>query len=44
VRLAGTLYGLYDKTAYIDRIFEMLDDLESRQQERKVPNASRGEG
>jgi 4-hydroxyphenylacetate 3-monooxygenase len=44
VRLAGTLYGLYDKTAYIDRIFEMLDDLESRQQERKFSNPRPGEG
>ena len=30
VRLAGTLYGLYDKDAHIDRIFGMLDDLEVR--------------
>jgi 4-hydroxyphenylacetate 3-monooxygenase len=31
VRLAGTLYGLYEKGAYIDRIFTMLDELEARQ-------------
>jgi 4-hydroxyphenylacetate 3-monooxygenase len=31
VRLAGTLYGLYDKGAYIDRIFAMLDELEAQQ-------------
>jgi 4-hydroxyphenylacetate 3-monooxygenase len=30
VRLAGTLYGLYDKDPHIDRIFQMLDDLEVR--------------
>jgi 4-hydroxyphenylacetate 3-monooxygenase len=30
VRLAGTLYGLYDKDTHIDRIFGMLDELESR--------------
>jgi 4-hydroxyphenylacetate 3-hydroxylase C terminal len=30
VRLAGTLYGLYDKDSHIDRIFGMLDDLENR--------------
>jgi len=34
VRLAGTLYGLYDKSAYIDRIFTMLDELESHQRDR----------
>jgi 4-hydroxyphenylacetate 3-monooxygenase len=33
VRLAGTLYGLYDRETYIDRIFAMLDDLEARQRE-----------
>ena len=33
VRLAGTLYGLYDKDAHIDRILEMLDDLEARQRD-----------
>ena len=31
VRLAGTLYGLYDKDTHIDRIFGLLDDLEARQ-------------
>jgi len=30
VRLAGTLYGLYDKDTHIDRIFGMLDELEIR--------------
>ena len=30
MRLAGTLYGLYDKDTHIDRIFGMLDDLEVR--------------
>jgi hypothetical protein len=30
VRLAGTLYGLYDKGTYIDRMFGLLDDLEAR--------------
>jgi 4-hydroxyphenylacetate 3-monooxygenase len=30
VRLAGTLYELYDKAPYIDRITELLDDLEAR--------------
>jgi 4-hydroxyphenylacetate 3-monooxygenase len=29
VRLAGTLYALYDKDTHIDRIFGMLDDLET---------------
>jgi hypothetical protein len=31
VRLAGALYGLYDKDTHIDRIIGMLDDLEARQ-------------
>jgi hypothetical protein len=31
VRLAGTLYGLYDKSTYIDRVFAMLDELEAHQ-------------
>ena len=31
VRLAGTLYGLYDKDTHIDRILGMLGDLEARQ-------------
>jgi hypothetical protein len=30
VRLAGTLYTLYDRNTHIDRIFQMLDDLEVR--------------
>jgi 4-hydroxyphenylacetate 3-monooxygenase len=30
VRLAGTLYGLYDKDTHIDRIFGLLDELEAR--------------
>jgi hypothetical protein len=30
VRLAGTLYGLYDKDTHNDRIFGMLDDLDAR--------------
>jgi len=32
VRLAGTLYGLYDKDTHIDRIVAMLGDLEARQE------------
>jgi 4-hydroxyphenylacetate 3-monooxygenase len=32
VRLAGTLYGLYDKDAHTNRILSMLDDLEAKQQ------------
>jgi 4-hydroxyphenylacetate 3-monooxygenase len=31
VRLAGTLYALYDKTPYIERISALLGDLELRQ-------------
>jgi hypothetical protein len=30
VRLAGTLYGLYDRDCRIERIFGMLDALEAR--------------
>jgi 4-hydroxyphenylacetate 3-monooxygenase len=30
VRLAGTLYGLYDKDTHIDRIIGMLDEVESK--------------
>ena len=30
VHLAGTLYGLYDKDAHIDRTVAMLDELEAR--------------
>ena len=29
VRLAGILYGLYEKDTHIDRIFGLLDDLEA---------------
>ena len=29
VRLAGTLYGLYDKDVHIDRIVAMLDEIEA---------------
>ena len=31
VRLAGTLYGLYDKDTDIDRSIAMLDDLKARE-------------
>jgi 4-hydroxyphenylacetate 3-monooxygenase len=30
VRLAGTLYEIYDKKPYVDRITELLDNLETR--------------
>ena len=30
VRLAGTLYGLYDKDTHIDRIVAMLDEIEGQ--------------
>ena len=30
VRLAGTLYGLYEKDTHIERIFGLLDNLEAR--------------
>jgi hypothetical protein len=30
VRLAGTLYGLYDKDTFIDRIVRILDEVESK--------------
>jgi 4-hydroxyphenylacetate 3-monooxygenase len=40
VRLAGTLYGLYDKDHHIDRIVEMLDELEAR----SSPPLGAGEG
>ena len=39
VRLAGTLYGLYDKDTHIDRIIAMLDELEARS-----PSPGRGGG
>jgi 4-hydroxyphenylacetate 3-monooxygenase len=47
VRLAGTLYGLYEKDAYIDRIVMMLDELEARQKggrSRLDPPPVAGEG
>jgi 4-hydroxyphenylacetate 3-monooxygenase len=31
VRLAGTLYSLYDRDSYMDRIWRMLDRIEARQ-------------
>lgn len=31
VRLAGTLYSMYDRDTYMDRISRLLDDLETRQ-------------
>jgi 4-hydroxyphenylacetate 3-monooxygenase len=37
VRLAATLYDIYDKNAYVTRITELLDDLESRQNEIGAP-------
>jgi len=33
VRLAGTLYSLYDKDTHIDRILGMLADLEARERD-----------
>jgi hypothetical protein len=30
VRLAGTLYGLYEKDTHIDRIVAMLDEIETQ--------------
>ena len=39
VRLAATLYGLYEKDTHIDRIFAMLDDLAERQQRDGPPPA-----
>jgi 4-hydroxyphenylacetate 3-monooxygenase len=37
VRLAATLYDIYDKNTYVDRIGELLDDLEGRQNDPKSP-------
>jgi hypothetical protein len=37
VRLAATLYDIYDKNTYVDRIAELLDDLEGRQNDPKGP-------
>jgi 4-hydroxyphenylacetate 3-monooxygenase len=31
VRLAATLYDIYDKAPHVDRIANLLDDLEARQ-------------
>ena len=31
VRLAGMLYSLYDRDSYMQRIWDLLDDLETRQ-------------
>ena len=31
VRLAGTLYNLYDRESHIERILGLLDDLEAQQ-------------
>jgi 4-hydroxyphenylacetate 3-monooxygenase len=31
VRLSGTLYEIYDKDPHVDRIAQLLDDLETRQ-------------
>ena len=31
MRLAGTLYEIYDKDPYVDRVTELLDGLEARQ-------------
>jgi 4-hydroxyphenylacetate 3-monooxygenase len=31
VRLAGMLYSLYDRDSYMQRIWELLDDLDARQ-------------
>jgi 4-hydroxyphenylacetate 3-monooxygenase len=33
VRLAGTLYGLYDKDSYIDRVVAMLEALKAHQRD-----------
>jgi 4-hydroxyphenylacetate 3-monooxygenase len=43
-RLAGTLYNLYDKSAYMDRIVAMLDELEARDPGKEIPNPRLGEG
>jgi len=40
VRLAGTLYNLYDRDTHIDRILGMLDDLEARQAVGATPFAA----
>jgi len=38
VRLAGTLYSLYDKDTHIDRILGMLDDLEAVERSGRTEN------
>jgi 4-hydroxyphenylacetate 3-monooxygenase len=38
VRLAATLYSIYERDSYIDRISRLLDDLEARQ----TPSTSGG--
>jgi 4-hydroxyphenylacetate 3-monooxygenase len=38
VRLAGTLYSLYDKNPHVDRVTAMLDTLEARQSAEARPN------
>jgi 4-hydroxyphenylacetate 3-monooxygenase len=37
VRLAGTLYEIYDKNPYVDRIAELLDGLEERRDDPEKP-------
>ena len=41
VRLAGTLYSLYDKDTYIDRIVAMLDELEARRDPGRIRDLTR---
>jgi 4-hydroxyphenylacetate 3-monooxygenase len=41
VRLAGTLYEIYDKKPYVDRIGELLDDLERRRDHPELPSGFR---
>jgi 4-hydroxyphenylacetate 3-monooxygenase len=38
VRLAGTLYSLFDRDTHIERILGMLDDLEARQRGNQTKN------
>ena len=42
VRLAGTLYGLYDKNTQIDRIVAMLDEIEAHHPPPVAPVAGEG--
>ena len=37
VRLAATLYDIYDKDTHVDRIAALLDDLEGRRSEQNTP-------